>query len=134
MAYNVPGVHDTPEPGDSRAERVSRRASERSERSVNARVRRLWPSSPVRSAYAPSAARSAPCRLRPRGSLKLGDAAAAGLNQHTFAGVRVGICAVAGGCSGMAPNVPGVHDTPEPRASAAEWVSAQRQASEASVA
>ena len=29
MAPNVPGVHDTPQPGDSRAEWVSRRASER---------------------------------------------------------------------------------------------------------
>jgi hypothetical protein len=28
----------------------------------------------------------------------------------------------------MAPNVPGVHDTPEPRASAAQRVSAKRQA------
>ena len=40
MAPNVPGVHDTPEPRASAAQWVSRRASERSERSVNARVRR----------------------------------------------------------------------------------------------
>ena len=43
MASYLPGIHGTPEGGVSPPKRVSHRASERSARSVNARVRRRAP-------------------------------------------------------------------------------------------